>query len=59
MGTLDRRSDVCCDGTGGMIEFEWFVYGAMFGFASPYIWPIVIRCIDEFRIARRDWRKRD
>jgi hypothetical protein len=42
-----------------MIQFEWFVYGAVFGFAAPYIWPVVVRCIEEARIARRDWRKRD
>lgn len=42
-----------------MIEFEWFVYGAMAGLIAPYVWPIVIRCIEEFQIARRDWNKRD
>lgn len=42
-----------------MIEFEWFVYGAAFGFVAPYAWPLIRTCIEEFRIARRDWRKRD
>ena len=42
-----------------MIEFELFVYGAMFGLVIPYIWPIVLRCIEEARIVRRDWHKRD
>jgi hypothetical protein len=41
-----------------MIEFEWFVYGAMFGLVTPYVWPIVVRCIDEARIAQKDWHKR-
>ena len=59
MGTLDRRSDVCCDGTGGMIEFEWFVYGAVTGLVVPYAWPFIRTCIEEFQIARRDWNKRD
>ena len=59
MGTFDGPVDVCCTGTNSVIEFEWFVYGAMFGFVAPYAWPIVIRCIEEARIARREWRKRD
>ena len=42
-----------------MSEFEWFVYGAMAGLVAPYVWSIVVRCIEEARIARRDWRKRD
>jgi hypothetical protein len=42
-----------------MIQFEWFVYGAMFGLVAPYIWPVISRCIEEARIARRDWHKRD
>jgi hypothetical protein len=42
-----------------VIEFEWFVYGAMFGFVAPHAWPLIRICIEEARIARRDWRKRD
>jgi len=42
-----------------MIEFEWFVYGAMVGLVAPHAWPLIIRCIEEARIARRDWRKHD
>jgi uncharacterized protein involved in response to NO len=41
-----------------MIEFEWFVYGAMFGFVAPYVWSLISRCIEEARIARKDWHKR-
>ncbi len=59
MGTLDGRSDVCCHGTSDMIEFEWFVYGAMAGLVAPHVWPFIRTCIEEARIARRDWRKRD
>jgi hypothetical protein len=42
-----------------MIEFEWFVYGAMFGLVLPYAWPFIRTCIEEFQIARRDWNKGD
>ena len=42
-----------------MIQLEWFVYGAMFGFVAPHAWPLIRICIEEARIARRDWRKRD
>lgn len=42
-----------------MIEFEWFVYGALAGLVVPHAWPLIIRCIEEARIARRDWRKHD
>ena len=42
-----------------MIEFKWFVYGAMFGFVAPHAWPFIRTWIEEARIARRDWRKRD
>lgn len=59
MGTLDGFIDVCCHGTSGVIQFEWFFYGLMTGLAAPYVWPIVVRCIEEARIARRDWNKRD
>jgi hypothetical protein len=59
MGTFNGSVDVCCHGTSAVIEFEWFVYGAMFGFVAPYAWPFIRTCIEEFQIARRDWRKRD
>lgn len=42
-----------------MIEFEWFVYGAMFGFVAPYAWPLIRMCIEEFQTARREWKKHD
>lgn len=42
-----------------MIQFEWFVYGAMVGLAAPYAWPLIRTCIEEFRIARQEWNKRD
>jgi len=42
-----------------VIEFEWFVYGFVAGLAAPYVRPIVTRCIEEARIVRRDWHKRD
>ena len=42
-----------------MIEFEWFVYGAMAGYLAPHAWPFILTCIEEFQIARRDWKKRD
>lgn len=42
-----------------MIEFEWFVYGVMAGFVAPHAWPLIRMCIEEFKIARRDWKKRD
>jgi hypothetical protein len=40
-----------------MIQFEWFVYGAIVGLAAPHAWPLIGRCIEEYRIARRDWRR--
>ena len=40
-----------------MIQIEWFVYGVMVGLVAPHAWPLIIRCIEEARIARRDWRK--
>jgi hypothetical protein len=59
MGTPNGFVDICCHGTSSMIQFEWFIYGAMAGLVAPYIWPLISRCIEEARIARRDWRKSD
>lgn len=42
-----------------MIQFEWFVYGVCAGLIAPYAWPLICTCIEEFRIARRDWKKHD
>ena len=42
-----------------MIEVEWFIYGALAGLVVPHAWPLIIRCIEEARIARREWRKND
>ena len=40
-----------------MIQIEWFVYGLMAGLVAPYAWPMIVRCIEEARTARREWRK--
>lgn len=42
-----------------MIQFKWFVYGAVAGLVAPYVWPLLVSIVEEARIARRDWRKRD
>ena len=59
MGTLDGPIDVCCHGTSAVIQFEWFFYGFVAGLAAPYVWPLLVSIVEEARIARRDWRKRD
>ena len=56
---LDGFVDLQCTRTHSVIEFEWFVYGAMAGYLAPHAWPFILTCIEEFQIARRDWKKRD
>ena len=29
------------------------------GIVAPHAWPLIRTCIEEFRIARRDWKRRD
>lgn len=36
-------------------KFDWFVLGAVLGYAWSPIWRIIKKIIEEAKIARRDW----
>ncbi len=38
-----------------MVQLEWFIYGALFGWLAQPIWEVIKKIVSEAKKAKEEW----